>query len=66
MLQTKIDGVGAGKLTSSSTPVSNLVFTEINTGNSLAVKINMSLQTFKDKATTTENFETVYVLRGSY
>ena len=66
MLQVKEDGISVGKLTSSSTPISNLVFSQITTGNSSAVKIDLSLQVLKDKATTTESFHSTYVLRGSY
>ena len=66
MLQVKENGVSVGKLTSSSTPISNLVFYLITTGNSSAIKIDMSLQTLKDKATTTESFHSTYILRGSY
>lgn len=66
MLQVKEDGFLVGKLTSSSTPVSSLIFKQINTGNSSAIKIDMALQVFKDKATTTESFHSVYILRGSY
>jgi len=66
MLQVKENGISVGKLTSSSTPISNLIFTKIDTGNSSAIKIDMSLQVQKNKATTTESFHSSYVLRGSY
>lgn len=66
MLQIIENGVSGGKLTSSSTPVSNLVFRLIDTGNSSAIKIDLSLQVQKNKATTTESFSATYVLRGSY
>lgn len=66
MLQVREDGISVGKLTSSSTPISNLVFSQITTGNSSAIKIDLSLQVLKDKATTTESFHSTYILRGSY
>lgn len=66
MLQVKENNISMGKLTASSTPVSNLIFTLINTGNSTAIKIDMSLETQKNKATTTESFHSTYILRGSY
>ncbi len=66
MLQVKENGISVGKLTSSSTPVSSLVFTQVQTNNSTAVKIDLSLQTLKDKATITESFHSTYILRGSY
>jgi hypothetical protein len=66
MLQVKENGVSVGKLTSSSTPISNLVFNMISTGNSSAVKIDITLQALKDKATTSESFHSTYILRGSY
>lgn len=66
MLHVKENGLDIGKITSSSTPVSNLIFTQISTGNSLAVKIDMSIQSFKNNSTTTEQFWATYILRGSY
>ena len=66
MLQVKENGMSVGKLTSSSTPVSSLIFKLIDTSNSSAIKIDMSLQVLKNRATTTESFHSTYILRGSY
>jgi prepilin-type N-terminal cleavage/methylation domain-containing protein len=66
MLRVKDNGVDVGKLTASTTPVSNLVFTQITTNNSTAIKVDMSIQIFKNNATTTEQFWSTYILRGSY
>ena len=66
MLQVSVDGVSQGKLTSSSTPVSNLVFNQITGGNYSAIKIDLSLDSNKNGATSTESFHSTYLLRGSY
>lgn len=66
MLRVKENDIDVGQLTSSSTPVSNLVFIQITTPHSTGVKIDMSLQAFKNGATSTEQFWGTYVLRGSY
>jgi len=66
MLHVKENGVDIGKLTASTTPVSNLVFTQSTTTNSVAIKIDISMQTLKNSATTTEKFWATYILRGSY
>jgi hypothetical protein len=63
MLQVKENGMSVGKLTSSLTPVSNLVFKKIDTGSSSAIKIDMTLQAFKSGVTTTESFYSTYILR---
>lgn len=66
MLHVKENGVDIGKLTASSTQISNLVFTQSTTSKSSAIKIDMSIQTVKNNATTTEKFWATYILRGSY
>lgn len=64
------EGIGSavpvGPLTSKNVVVKSLTFTKINTGKSLAVKIQMQLSTIVNGITKTENFQSTAILRGSY
>lgn len=64
------EGVGtptlSGPLTSKGVSVTSLIFTQINTGKSLAVRIQMNLQTTVGGLTKSEWFYGTAILRGSY
>lgn len=64
------EGVGApvtvGPLTSKGVAVKSLTFTKINTGKSLAVRIQMKLETTVNGVTRSEWFYGTGILRGSY
>lgn len=55
-----------GPLTSKGVLVKDLIFTQINTSKSLAVKIEMKLETAVDEQTKSEWFYSTAILRGSY
>jgi type II secretory pathway pseudopilin PulG len=55
-----------GPLTAKSITIKNLTFTKINTGNSLAIKIQMQLSTTVNGITKSETFYDTAILRGSY
>jgi competence protein ComGC len=55
-----------GPLTSKGVSVKNLLFTEINTGKSLAVRIQMQLEANVNGITKSEWFYSAAILRGSY
>jgi Tfp pilus assembly protein PilE len=56
----------AGPLTSKNILVKSLTFTQINTGKSLAVRIQMKLETTVNNITKSEWFYSTGILRGSY
>lgn len=58
--------VSVGPLTSKGVNVKNLIFTKINTGNSLAVRIQMKLETTVNGITKSAWFYSTGILRGSY
>src|SRR3989344_9123849 len=64
------EGIGIGSVTASTTAanvsVDNLVFRQINTVNSQAVKIEMTLTAKRGTATRTQKFYSTAVLRGAY
>lgn len=47
-------------------PITRFTLNALTSPHSYAVKIDLAILHFKDKATTTENFSTTYILRGSY
>jgi len=55
-----------GPLTSRGVLVKNLIFTQINTGKSLAVRIQMELGAIIDGQAKSEWFYSTAILRGSY
>jgi len=55
-----------GPLTSKGISVKSLIFTKINTGKSLAVRIQMKLETVVNAQTKSEWFYSTAILRGSY
>ncbi|MFH1455081.1 MAG: prepilin-type N-terminal cleavage/methylation domain-containing protein [bacterium] len=55
-----------GPLTSKNILVKSLIFTQINTGKSLAVRIQMKLETTVNEQTKGEWFYGTAILRGSY
>ena len=55
-----------GPLTSKGVLVKNLIFTKIDTGKSLAIKIQMELETSVDNQIKDEWFNSTAILRGSY
>jgi hypothetical protein len=55
-----------GPLTSKNILVKNLIFTKINTGKSLAVRIQMQLEISVNGITKSEWFYSTAILRGSY
>ena len=55
-----------GPLTQKDILVKNLIFTKINTGKSLAVRIQMELETSVNGITKNEWFYSTAILRGSY
>jgi type II secretory pathway pseudopilin PulG len=55
-----------GALNSNKTSVSNFIARKIATGKSEAVKIEVALQSYDGKATTTKNFYSTIILRNSY
>lgn len=64
-LMLEENGVAVGPLTSSAVKVTNLVFRNITTANSSAVKIEMTLQSSSTKPVTKYFYDTS-LLRGSY
>ncbi|KKU25887.1 MAG: hypothetical protein UX39_C0016G0008 [Candidatus Magasanikbacteria bacterium GW2011_GWA2_46_17] len=65
-LRVKRDGGDLGPLTLSDVSVSNLVFRQINTGISQAVKIEMTLSAGTGPTARSVNFYNTAVLRDSY
>lgn len=65
-LTVKKDGVDAGALTRTDVTIDNLVFVNISTSTSEAVKIEMTLESMIASTTKTKNFYSSSVLRGSY
>lgn len=65
-LRIREGGVDKGALNASSTPVNSLVFRSISTGNSTAIKVELTVSAFINNATTTETFNSTYIMRGSY
>lgn len=55
-----------GPITTKNVQVKQLIFDQINSGKSLAVKIKMQLETVVDDQIKTEWFYSTVVLRGSY
>ncbi len=64
------EGIGTptlvGPLTSKGVLVKSLIFTQINTGKSFAVRIQMKLETTINNQTKSEWFYGTAILRGSY
>lgn len=59
-------GVEIGPLSASSARVSNLVFRKISTGESEALKIEMTVESGQGDSFRSKNFYSSVVLRGSY
>ncbi len=55
-----------GNLLGDNVEVTNLIFRKIDTGNSKAVKIEMTLKDKHDMLTPTQNFYNTVILRGTY
>ncbi len=66
LLRVKENGVDSGPLLPSSVTVTNLIFRLIDSGQSNAVKIEMTLQSGSGSALKSSNFYATVVLRGSY
>lgn len=60
------DDVFIGNLNSSNITVVNLAFTQINTTNSIAIKIFLTVRSNHDTQNREENFYDTVVFRGSY
>ncbi len=65
-LRVKQDGGDVGPLTLSDVSVSSLIFRQISTGISQAVKIELTLSTGSGSTTRTANFYDTAILRDSY
>ncbi len=65
-LSDKENGVYAGPLTSSGAKVSRLVFYQINSVKSQAIKIEMTIQSGTGTASTSANFYGTATIRNSY
>jgi type II secretory pathway pseudopilin PulG len=66
LIKLKENSVVKGSLISQNVTTANLVFKLIDTGNSLAVKIEMTLQSGTSTTLRSENFFNTVVLRNSY
>jgi prepilin-type N-terminal cleavage/methylation domain-containing protein len=66
VMNVKKGGVFIGPLTSSSTAITNLVYTYLSTTTSSAIKIDMTLSSTRKATTKTGSFHTTTVLRGMY
>lgn len=60
------DGVVTGTLLDEEVSVTNLVFMQVTTTESVGVTINLTLEASTGTGTTTATFQTTAVLRGSY
>ncbi len=65
-LMVKEGSGAAASTTAKSVSVDNLVFRQINTANSSAIKIEMTLTAKRGEVSRTEKFYNTAVLRGSY
>lgn len=65
-LSVDTDGVYVGPLTLSGVTVDSAHFTLLTSGKSQAVKVDLGLTSVVGGASTTKNFYTTVVLRGSY
>ncbi len=65
-IRIKENGVDSGALTSASTRVTNLVFRQITTTNSQAVKIEMTIESGQGESYLSKKFYSTVVMRGSY
>lgn len=65
-LMIKENGVDKGSLISSRTEIEGLVFYYINTGNSVAIKINLRLRPTRGVAVDENYFYNTIILRGTY
>jgi prepilin-type N-terminal cleavage/methylation domain-containing protein len=59
------NGVDQGSLTGVATKVTNLVFTQVVTPNSQAIRIQMTIESGTSTAYKSENFYTTTIMRGS-
>ena len=66
VLSIKEGGVYVGPLTPLSVSLTNLMFRPLNSGNSSAVKIEMTLQSGAENFQKSASFYSTAVLRGSY
>jgi len=66
ILKVDEDDVYIGPLTISGTIVSSITFQKIDTGNSQAVKIEMTIEGREDTFIKSETFYSTIILRGSY
>jgi Tfp pilus assembly protein PilW len=65
-IRIKENGIDSGPLTDSSVRVTRLIFRHITTAQSHAVKIEMTVESGKDKSYRSKAFYTTVVMRGSY
>jgi hypothetical protein len=66
LIKIDIDGNYFGSATYSDTNVSKLMFVPVDTGNSKAVKIEMSLDARSGESLVSEDFYSTIVIRNSY
>ena len=66
LVKIDIDGTYFGPATYSDTNISKLIFVPIDTGNSKAIKIEMSLDAKSGEDVVSEDFYSTIVLRNSY
>lgn len=65
-LLVKEGGVDVGPLSVSSARITNLIFREISTGQSNAIKIEMTVESGQGDSLRQKNFYSTVVLRGTY
>lgn len=66
ILRVKEGGVDIGALHSSSTAMTNFIVRSISSTNSAAIKVDITMDATRGHASSTRNFFTTTVLRGSY
>jgi type II secretory pathway pseudopilin PulG len=66
VLKVSEDSIDKGPLTTSDTSIDNLIFRLLSTGDTEAVRIEMTLSAGDNNYTLSQNFYSTIVLRGSY
>ena len=65
LVKVNVNGVYDGPLTAAGSKVTSLIFTELTSSNSTAVKIDMTVQGISGPVTVTKNYHDTIILRGS-